>query len=67
MRHHWRIRRQLVECPEGQQRWDDAYQYLLRWTALSSRERIPRPQEADDESSGICARVDAASSVDPNR
>lgn len=66
MRHHWRIRRQLVERPEGQQRWDYAYQYLLRWTALSPREQLLTPQEVDDESGRLCACVYAAPSAGPD-
>lgn len=32
MNHHWRVRRQTTSSPDGQQRWDRAYQLLLRWT-----------------------------------
>ena len=32
MKREWRIRRQLLATPEGQQRWDRAYQQLLKWT-----------------------------------
>ena len=32
MYHQWRVRRQTTSSPDGQQRWDRAYQLLLRWT-----------------------------------
>lgn len=32
MKHQWNVRRELKPYPNGQQRWDRAYQYLLRWT-----------------------------------
>src|SRR5690242_13362060 len=33
----WRIRRQGVAIPDALQRWDRAYQNLLRWSQLSER------------------------------
>jgi hypothetical protein len=36
----WRMRRQTILHPDGQQRWDQAYQHLLRWTQ-------PSPMEPD--------------------
>jgi len=30
-RHSWRVQRTGVMAPTGQQRWDQAYQLLLRW------------------------------------
>ncbi|MGO8951163.1 MAG: recombinase family protein [Ktedonobacterales bacterium] len=32
MYHQWRVRRQTTSSPDGQQRWDRAYQLLLQWT-----------------------------------
>jgi uncharacterized protein (UPF0548 family) len=31
MKRDWRIRRELLAIPEGQRRWDRAYQALLTW------------------------------------
>jgi GH25 family lysozyme M1 (1,4-beta-N-acetylmuramidase) len=31
MKHQWHPRRALVVTPDGQQRWDRAYQSLLAW------------------------------------
>ena len=43
MNHHWRVRRQMTSSPDGQQRWDRAYQLLLRWTETP---RFPLAAEA---------------------
>lgn len=32
MKRQWRIQRRLLATPDAQQRWDRAYQALLRWT-----------------------------------
>jgi hypothetical protein len=48
------VRRELQPYPDGQQRWDRVYQYLLRWTI--NRERpLGRPQEAQETLSSIDA------------
>jgi hypothetical protein len=42
----WRLRRQPQPRPDGQQRWDRAYQHLLRWTSQASIPvTLPNPQE----------------------
>jgi hypothetical protein len=43
MNHQWRVRRQTISSPDGQQRWDRAYQLLLRWT---ERPALAPPTEA---------------------
>src|SRR5215217_5400846 len=51
MKHVWQIRRQTIPCPDGQQRWDRAYQHILRrayqhilrWTATADGERHSHP------------------------
>src|SRR5512133_983724 len=53
MRRTWQIRRETSEQPDGQIRWDHAYQLLLGWTATSATD-----QEGAAGASGvICARV----------
>ena len=46
----WRVRRALQPQPDGQRRWDRAYQQLLAWTQVqnasaAARHARPRPQE----------------------
>ena len=51
MRHDWRTTRRLEPHPDGQRRWDRAYQLLLEWAAtgpapgrpLASRSRVVDP------------------------
>jgi hypothetical protein len=71
MKHQWHPRRALVVTPDGQQRWDRAYQSLLGWGQPPAH---PRPSQADQEArescqegphahSGVCARLDAEPSA----
>jgi DNA invertase Pin-like site-specific DNA recombinase len=39
MRRTWQIRRETSEQPDGQIRWDHAYQLLLGWTATSATDQ----------------------------
>ena len=50
MKRQWQVRRTTVEVPQGQQRWDQVYQLLLRW-ALTDEE-VLRAR------SGVCPRLD---------
>jgi hypothetical protein len=56
MKRHWQVRRQTAPHPDGQRRWDRAYQLLLQWEqarlmALTpEREQISEPpQEGSHE------------------
>ncbi len=56
MHRQWQIQRTTVETPNGQQRWDQAYQLLLRWAQASpppASENPPAPphQEVSHASS----------------
>ena len=59
----WQVQRQLLPCPEGQQRWDRAYQLLLSWTQSNAQtQQIRRPspiqqQEVTHASSTVCPRL----------
>jgi len=68
MERQWQKRRRLVAQPDGQRRWDRAFQALLQWSAPEpSRLRAPdldRQEEIDDESSSVCACLDAAPGTD---
>jgi len=65
MKRDWRIRRELVATPDGQRRWDRAYQALLTWTCAD--DAAPAlvvskcvSEERDDACRDLCAGVDAA-------
>ena len=71
MKRQWQMRRQVVARPDGQLRWDRAYQLLLDWTqppqaappALPSA--LP-PQEVQHADSRLCAGLDPTPSADPD-
>ena len=65
MKRQWRVRRELLATPDGHQRWDRAYQYLLGWTSpdvadpmTAASER--QTAEVEHASSNLRAGVDAA-------
>ena len=41
MKRQWRVRREAVKRPDGRQRWDLAYQAILRWSLENERARAP--------------------------
>ena len=63
MDRQWQKRRRLVAQPDGQRRWDRAFQALLQGSAPEPGTlKVPGApiQEVDDESSGVCACLDPA-------
>ena len=63
MRRTWQVRRETSEQPDGQDRWDRAYQLVLRWAAPSvsagaGSARAAQEQEGAPDASGVvCAGV----------
>ncbi len=55
MNAHWRVRRTVSAQDTGQQRWDLAYQCLLRWQEESSG---PPFRETDGQDGSIDVDVD---------
>lgn len=45
MKRQWQARRTAITAPDGRQRWDQAYQLLLRWamTAPSAAAETTAP------------------------
>ena len=74
MKRQWRVRRQTCALPDGQRRWDRAYQTLLAWTATRpsppgarlNRDERPTTERPVTEREGpyadrrVCARLDDA-------
>jgi hypothetical protein len=62
MKRQWRTRRTTTPHVNGQQRWDQAYQSLLRWTCPTPPDLtglVPTPtQEVSHASSNLCTGVD---------
>ena len=72
MKRQWRVRRQTHACPDGQRRWNQAYQLLLEWTAPDESPTTPTtatvspPEDADQEAThahcAVCPCLDPATS-----
>lgn len=66
MKRQWQIQRRLLATPDGRQRWDRAYQALLRWTepttviSMTTSER--EKGEVRHARSSVCAGFHAATS-----
>ena len=68
MKRYWTKRRQFIPHPDGEQRWDRAYQYLLLWAketkpilSTNSGNSSRAAQEVDHESSGLRQSFDQKS------
>jgi len=65
MHRAWQVHRDTVARPDGQQRWDRAYQLVLRWAdAASPAPAVPTPQEEDNADCPVCACLDQPSAAD---
>ena len=66
MEQRWTVQRSMIERPDGQQRWDRAYQCILRWTnevASESGENLSlsiQQKEKKDEGRYLRSCLDAA-------
>lgn len=68
MKHQWKVRRQLTSVPDGQRRWDWAYQLLLQGAdrvlsppALAAATGSLPNQEAEHENCRVSTGLDLAS------
>ena len=67
MNRTWQIRRETVAHPDGQRRWDRAYQLLLRWAADSVAAPAPTiAQEETDAHCPVCPSVNQPAATDPH-
>ena len=67
MKSQWKLARHLVAHPDGERRWDRAYQYLLQQTIKTELKTnsggVTAPElkgERDHESSTVCACLNAS-------
>ena len=62
----WSLVRHVVNGAVGQQRWDQAVQYLVQWSAVSPKEpsQGESQQEGANESRDVCPRLHAAAGAD---
>jgi hypothetical protein len=71
MRCQWIVRRTMQPDPDGQRRWDRAYQEVLAWTkemavAPAGAWRGPGVREDGHEGGALRPRVDAAPGAGPD-
>ena len=71
MKRQWQIRRQFQPTADGARRWDQAYQYVLQWTAPHEQPvgstPLHRPQTEDRYENGhLRPRVDRAADAGTN-
>jgi hypothetical protein len=72
MRRQWTVRRGERPTPDGQHRWDRAYQHLLAWTTRQPLEEVPDEKlacqppalEVNQESRPVCESLHPTPSAD---
>jgi hypothetical protein len=52
MRRRWHVRREAMERPDARQRWDQAYQAILRWSLENERARSLRTNNEEEYHEG---------------
>jgi SLT domain-containing protein len=63
----WQVRRETVTHPDGQRRWDRAYQLLLRWAAdTATAQTFSSDQEEPDAHCSLCPRLNQSPTADPH-
>lgn len=66
----WRLRRRPAPRPDGQQRWERAYRYLLQWTQLSTPTQSAPGQEEEEgdrhDDCAVCPRLAPTPDQHPN-
>ena len=70
MKSEWRVSRSTIARPDGQRRWDYAYQFLVRWAmeqeASAKPKPLPKQEEHQNGSSPICSSFDQWSTSKSN-
>jgi hypothetical protein len=60
MKRQWHVRREAMGRPDARQRWDRAYQSILRWSFENERARAQSANGEEEyyESGGVCSGLD---------
>ncbi len=68
MNAHWRVGRAVSAQDAGQQRWDLAYQCLLRWIEEDGAGRRPADDAKETQYGGrpVCAGLNPTAATDPD-
>ena len=74
MKHTWVVRRQCQAVPDGERRWDLAYQSILLWAVAVHQEPQSEPVDApkaerdtDHANRNLCTGLHTATSSEPER
>ncbi len=68
MKATWQVRRTVVEQPDGQRRWDTAYQFLLHWALEPTAGPQPTGSPNQENDYGDCTlrtRIDQPPNANP--
>lgn len=68
MNHQWQLTRSFEARPDGQRRWDYAYQFLLHWAieqTADSPSASSHLQEDCHANCHLCSRLKSASTATP--
>jgi hypothetical protein len=67
MKSEWRVSRSTIARPDGQRRWDYAYQFLVRWAMEQETASKPlaKQEEYQNGSGPICSSFDPATTTKP--
>ncbi len=52
MKRQWQVRRGTAQCPDARQRWDRAYQSILRWSLEAGRASGPSENGKEEYHAG---------------
>lgn len=66
MKRQWKIQREVKEYPDGQNRWDRAYQLVLEIARSVEENQLPMKLEVLYECSDLCESIDSATSTSTN-
>ena len=70
MKSEWRVSRSTIARPDGQRRWDYAYQFLVRWAMEqepgSKANPLPNQEEQKNGSRPVCSSFDQSTTSKSN-
>ena len=67
MHRFWHVTRDLVAVPDGQRRWDRAFQLVMHWALADNAAAVPAPdKEASDADRTVCPCFDQSPTADPH-
>jgi hypothetical protein len=66
MKRQWKIQREKKEFPDGQSRWDRAYQLILEIACSVEKTQTLMKLEVYYASSDLCESIDSATSTNTN-